>query len=168
MANFVGELWGVEQESSASPGQCCWVPYEKFVHVCLLNSWVLSTLVMVLNSSAAVTQRSQVDSEGFSSPKSFALGFNSSLREQKTRELGTLFPQQVTLFSALSWARGAAASQERPDCMAIQSSYFGLSFNIPSNNTTAQCCLDCDQTTAAYLQSVAASQICVLQQLHWD
>lgn len=38
-----------------------------------------------------------MDFEGFSSPKSFALGFGISLREQETQTLGNLLLQQITL-----------------------------------------------------------------------
>lgn len=50
-----------------------------------------------------MTYRSQLDFEGFGSPKSSALGFGIGLREQETQKLGKWLPQQVSLeLSALS------------------------------------------------------------------
>lgn len=89
-----GRAWSVNSEKRndrAMPGQGWWALSEcSSRKVCSLSAcWILKShqhsstlpLALVLNSSAAMTYRSQMDFEGFSSPMSFALGFGISLRE---------------------------------------------------------------------------------------
>lgn len=129
---FVAEFgrWTQKRNDRATPGQGRWALSEcSSRKVCLLSACSIleshqhcSTLplALVLKSSAAMTYRSQLDFEGFGSPKSSALGFGIGLREQETQKLGKWLPQQVSLeLSALSWAQGAAARQEEPDSETI-------------------------------------------------
>lgn len=70
---------------------------EKFVHVCLLNSWVSSTLALVLSSSAAVTYRSQLDFEDSVPLSHLPWDLITAWESIKLRKLGNLLPRQATL-----------------------------------------------------------------------
>lgn len=105
---FIAELgrWTL-RNGTIGQGQGWWALSEwSSRKVCSLPAcWILESnqhrsilpLALVLNSSAAMTYRARMDFEGFSSPKSFALGFGISLREQETQTLGNLLLQQIIL-----------------------------------------------------------------------
>lgn len=105
---FIAELgrWTL-RNGTIGPGQGWWALSEwSSRKVCSLPAcWILGSnqhhsilpLALVLNSSAAMTYRAQMDFEGFSSPKSFALGFGISVREQETQKLGNFLLQQIIL-----------------------------------------------------------------------
>ena len=130
-----GRAWSVNCEKwndRAMPGQGWWALSEcSSRKVCSLSAcWILESyqhcstlpLALVLNSSAAMTYRSQMDFKGFGSPQVICLGIwyqSERAGNSKTREFASPAGYSALELSALSWAQGAAVSQEKLDSKTI-------------------------------------------------